>query len=468
MSAEFQTPFHASLLSDSVSPIMCAVTVSKCEDVPPPLRYTQIVPQARPPYRLSTLPTGARVVSTELADRPSITMAIMFKVGSRYESDQEAGISHFLEHMFFKGSARYGGAKEIAEAIGGVGGVLNAATDREMTMYWARVRKTKAKLAMDVLGDMLFAPLLDPAELEKERLVVLEELRMYQDSPQEYVHSLFEQISWPNHPLGRDVGGTEASIRALTRDDLLRYLEEHYLLRNLVVTIAGPVTHDEAIGLIEPYLKPRGNGAAPPSFLPSIGNGQRPGVLLKAKKTEQAHVCLGVHAPSYMDKDRHVIDILNCVLGEGMSSRLFLEVREKLGLAYDVHSYVNKMYDTGVLGVYAGTEPRQAARAVGAIVGQLRRLCDEPVAAAELTKAKEFYKGRLLLQMESTNSVATWYGGQEALTGKIQDVEETVAERDDVTADDVRRIARELFSQALQLAVIGPFRSEAPFLKQIG
>jgi len=428
--------------------------LSKCAEAPAPLRYTQLVPKSPPNYRLDTLATGARVVSTALADRPSITMAIMFKVGSRYESDQEAGISHFLEHMFFKGSARYGGAKQIAEAIEGVGGVLNAATDKELTMYWARVPKTKAKLAIDVLGDMLFQPLLD-------------ELRMYQDSPQEYVHSLFEQISWPNHPLGRDVAGTEASVRALTRDDLLRYLEEHYLLRNLVVTIAGPVTHDEAIGLIEPYLKPRGNGAAPPSFLPSIGNGQRPNVLLKSKKTEQAHVCLGVHAPSYMDKDRHVIDILNCVLGEGMSSRLFLEVREKLGLAYDVHSYVNKMYDTGVLGVYAGTEPRQASRAVGAIVGQLRRLCDEPVEAAELTKAKEFYKGRLLLQMESTNSVATWYGGQEALTGKIQDVDDTVAEIDAVTADDVRRIARELFSQALQLAVIGPFRSEAPFLKQI-
>jgi predicted Zn-dependent peptidase len=425
------------------------------------------VPQSLPPYHLSTLPTGARVVSTELADRPSTTMAIMFKVGSRYESDREAGISHFLEHMFFKGSARYGGAKQIAEAIEGVGGVLNAATDKELTVYWARVPRTKAKLAIDVLGDMLFQPLLDPGELEKERLVVLEELRMYQDSPQEYVHSLFEQITWPNHPLGRDVAGTEASVRGLTRDDMLRYLEEHYLLRNLVVTIAGPVGPDEAIALVEPYLKPRGNGAAPPAFVPSVANGARPTVLLKSKKTEQAHLCLGVHAPSYMDRDRHVIDMLNCVLGEGMSSRLFLEVREKLGLAYDVHSYVNKMYDTGVLGVYAGTEPRQAARAVGAIVGQLRRLCEERVDRAELTKAKEFYKGRLLLQMESTNSVATWYGGQEALTGKIQDVDETVAEIDAVTADDLMRVAKGLFGQALQLAVIGPFRSEAPFLKQI-
>jgi predicted Zn-dependent peptidase len=425
------------------------------------------VPQSLPPYRLATLQTGARVITTELADRPSITMAVMFKVGSRYESDHEAGVSHFLEHMFFKGSARYGTPKEIAEAIEGVGGVLNAATDKELTMYWARVPKTKAHLAVDVLGDMLFAPLLDPKELEKERLVVLEELRMYQDSPQEYVHSLFEQISWPDHPLGREIGGTEASVRSLTRDDLLRYLNEHYLLRNLVVTIAGPVTQDEAIGLIEPYLKPRGNGAAPPGFLPSTPNGLQPHVLLKSKKTEQAHLCLGVHAPSYMDRDRHVIDILNCVLGEGMSSRLFLEVREKLGLAYDVHSYVNKMFDTGVLGVYAGTEPRQAARAVGAIVRQLRRLCEEPVNAAELTKAKEFYKGRLLLQMESTNSVATWYGGQEALTDRIEDVEQTVAEIDAVTADDLVRVARELFSQALQLAVIGPFRSEAPFLKQI-
>lgn len=425
------------------------------------------MPQSPHPYRLATLPTGARVVSTELPDRPSTTMAIMFKVGSRYESDREAGVSHFLEHMFFKGSARYGGAKQIAEAIEGVGGVLNAATDKELTMYWARVPKTKAKLAIDVLGDMLFEPLLNPTELEKERLVVLEELRMYQDSPQEYVHSLFEQISWPNHPLGRDVAGTEASVRALTREDLTRYLDEHYLLRSLIVTIAGPVTHDEAVALIEPYLKIRGNGAAPPKFLPAAPNGSKPSVLLKAKKTEQAHVVLGVHAPSYMERDRHVIDILNCVLGEGMSSRLFLEVRERLGLAYDVHSYVNKMFDTGVLGVYAGTEPRQAARAVGAIVGQLRRLCEEPVDAAELTKAKEFYKGRLLLQMESTNSVATWYGGQEALMGRIQDVDETVAEIDAVTPDDLQGKARQLFGQPIQLAVIGPFRSETPFLKQI-
>src|SRR6202165_5166362 len=204
--------------------------MSKCGDASATLRYTQTVPPSRPPYRLSTLTSGARVVSTELADRPSTTMAIMFKVGSRYESDQEAGISHFLEHMFFKGSAHYGGAKEIAEAIEGVGGVLNAGTDKELTMYWARVPKTKAKLAIDVLGDMLFQPLLDAVELEKERLVVLEELRMYQDSPQEYVHSLFEQISWPNHPLGRDVGGTEEAGRALSRADLSRSLDENDVL----------------------------------------------------------------------------------------------------------------------------------------------------------------------------------------------------------------------------------------------
>jgi predicted Zn-dependent peptidase len=407
------------------------------------------------------------VVSAELPDRPSITLAALFRVGSRYESDAMAGVSHFLEHMFFKGSARYGSAKEIAEAIEGVGGVLNAGTEKELTMYWARVPKNKAKLAVDVLGDMLFAPLLDPVELEKERLVVLEEIRMYQDSPQDHVHSLFEQISWPNHPLGRDVAGTEASVRGLSREDLLGYLDRHYLLRNLVVTVAGPLSHREAIDLISPHLKARGNGAAPPVFLPSTSNGTKPHVLLKSKKTEQAHVCLGVHAPSYMDKDRYIIDILNTVLGEGMSSRLFLEVRERLSLAYDVHSYVNKLYDTGVLGVYAGTEPRQAARAVAAIVSELRRLCEEPVKEAELTKAREFYKGRLLLQMESTSSVATWYGGQEALMGTIQGVEETMAQIDRVTADDLTRVARELFSQSLQLAVIGPFRSEAPFLKQI-
>ncbi len=391
----------------------------------------------------------------------------MFRVGSRYEPDAIAGISHFLEHMFFKGSARYAGAKEIAEAIEGVGGVLNAGTDKELTLYWARVPENKAEIAVDVLGDMLFAPRLDPAELEKERLVVLEELRMYKDAPQEYVHSLFEQITWPNHPLGRDTVGTEASIRRLKRDDLLRYLEDHYLLKNLVVTVAGPITHKAALGLIEPRLKARGNGATVPTFEPPGPNGTQSRVLMKSKKTEQAHLCLGVHAPSYMDKDRITIDILNTVLGEGMSSRLFLEVREKLSLAYDVHSFVNRLYDTGVLGVYAGTEPRQAARAVGAIVGQLKRLGEEPVGATELTKAKEFYKGRLLLQMESTNSVATWYGGQEALMGKIQGVDETTAQVDAVSAADLTRVAQELFRQSIQLAVIGPFRSEAPFLRQI-
>jgi len=168
-----------------------------------------------------------------------------------------------------------------------------------------------------------------------------------------------------------------------------------------------------------------------------------------------------------MDRDRHVIDILNGVLGEGMSSRLFLEVREKLGLAYDVHSYVNRLYDTGVLGVYAGTDPAQAARAVGAIVGEMRRLAKEPVGQAELVKAKEYYKGRLLLQMESTNSVATWYGGQEALMGRIEDLEATTAQIDAVTPEDITRVAKRLFSQSIQLAAIGPFRSEAPFLRQI-
>jgi predicted Zn-dependent peptidase len=190
-------------------------------------------------------------------------------------------------------------------------------------------------------------------------------------------------------------------------------------------------------------------------------------VLIKTKKTEQAHIALGVHAPSYMDKDRHVIDILNGLLGEGMSSRLFLEVREQLGLAYDVHSYVNRLYDTGVLGVYAGTEPAQAVRAVGAIVGVMRRMTREPVGIAELTKAKEFYKGRLLLQMESTNSVATWYGGQETLMGRIEDLEATTAQIDAVTPDDVTRVAKQLFTQNFRLAAIGPFRSEAPFRREI-
>ncbi len=376
-------------------------------------------------------------------------------------------MSHFLEHMFFKGAERYRGAKEISEAIEGVGGVLNAGTDKEATVYWAKVPGEKLELGMDVLCDMVFHPRLEAGELERERSVVLEELRMYHDSPQDHVHSLFEQILWPNHPLGRDTAGTEESIRGLRQNDLREHLAAHYRPSKMVVAIAGKVDHAAARALLLGRLAPNGN-AHGPGFLPLNGAASEPKLLLKYKKTEQAHLCVGVRGISYMDRDRYTIDILNTILGEGMSSRLFLQVREKGGYAYDVHSFTTKHFDTGSLGIYAGTDPRRAAQALGACLREVQRLSEEPVAAYELTKAKEYYKGRLLLGMEATDAVATRFGYSELLMGRVHTLEETIAAVDAVEASDVQRMARRLFlDQPLHAAVLGPFRSELPFRRQL-
>ncbi len=419
------------------------------------------------PYVLETLPHGAKLITAPLRERTSASIAVIFKVGSRYESEQNAGVSHFLEHMFFKGSERYGGAKEISEAIEGVGGILNAGTNKEATVYWAKVPGEKLELGIDVLCDMLFHSKLDLEEVEKERSVVLEELRMYRDSPQDQVHSLFERILWPNHPLGRDTAGTEESIQRLRRDDLTNHLDTHYGVANMVIAIAGRVDHEAARALLVDRLSLRGNGQRA-DFLPSNGAVRQPGLVLKQKKTEQAHVCFGVRCPSYLDAERYTVDILNTILGEGMSSRLFLQVREKRGFAYDVHSFTSKLCDTGALGIYAGTDPKRAAQAMGACIRETRRLCEELVSASELTKAKEYYKGRLLLAMETTDGVANRLGFEEVLMGRIHTLEERIAAVDAIEAEDVRRVARRIFEeQPLQAAVLGPFRSEAAFRRQI-
>jgi predicted Zn-dependent peptidase len=417
-------------------------------------------------HTLEVLDHGVRLITAPLGERNSVSLAAMFRVGSRYEPLELAGASHFIEHMLFKGSEGYPSAKAVAEAIEGVGGLLNAATDKELTMYWAKVSHDKLPLAVDVLCDILQRPLLDPAELDKEREVIIEELRMYQDSPADHVHSVFEQMLWENHPLGVDVAGTEASLRAMTVSRLRAHLESHYLAPGLVLAVAGHVDHDQVIELLAPRI---GWREAPlPRFVPSSPPPAEPRVRIVRRDTEQANIVFGTHCVSYNHPDRFTIDLMNTVLGEGMSSRLFLEVRERQGLCYDVHSWAGKLADTGSAGVYIGTDPGRAPAAVAAVMDELRRICEEPVGDAELTKAREYYKGRLLLHLEGTNSLATWLGGQLLLTDRILEVEDIVAAIETVTAEDVMRIARQTYAeQALQMAVVGPLDEEDPLLERL-
>ena len=416
---------------------------------------------------LHQLPGGARVLTAPMPDRMSASVVLMFGVGSRFEPDRIGGISHFIEHLLFKGTRRRPTAKDIAEAIEGVGGVMNASTDKELTVYWARVPMDRLQLAIDVLCDIVTDSQLAPNDIDRERMVILEEIKMYQDQPQDYVHSIFEQAMWPGHPLGRDIVGTAESVSAVTRDDLSQYIEEHYRRSRLVVGVSGGIDPDRTAELIDQGLG-LADGPAEGAYDAAPTGHSAPEVVLVEKKTEQAHICLGTRALSYMDPDRYALDIVNTVLGEGMSSRLFLEIREQRGLAYDVHSYSSKHRDSGYFAVYMGVDPKKAEEAVAAALEELHRIAEQEVPEAELTKAKEFTKGRLRLGLESTNAMASWLAQQLLLTGSIRTVDEVIAIVDGLTAADLRRVAARVMKAPVQMAVIGPFSSAEPFRKAVG
>ena len=418
-------------------------------------------------FSVDELEGGARLVTAPMPDRASVSLALMFSVGSRYESDRLGGISHFIEHLFFKGTPRRPSAQLIAEAIEGVGGVMNASTDKEVTTYWTKVPDTHLELAADVLFDIVSDSRLTPEDIERERTVILEELKMYQDLPQDHVHSLFEEIMWPGHPLGRDIGGTLASVAELSRADLTAFVSDYYGRSKLVISASGMVDSPGMTKLIAERLaltgSASGNGHAPPPPALTV-----PALRLQRKDTEQAHICIGTRALSYLDEDRYNLDLLNTILGEGMSSRLFLEIREKRGLAYDVHSYTSKHRDCGYFAVYTGVDPSKAEEAVDAIVTELRRVIDSDVPEVELEKARQFTLGRLKLGLESTNAMASWLGQQQLLAGRIRTLDEVVNAIEAVTVDSIRRVARMVLDQPLQMAIIGPFDSDTAFRQAIG
>jgi predicted Zn-dependent peptidase len=402
-----------------------------------------------------------------MPERLSASLVFMFGGGSRLEDERHAGVSHFIEHLFFKGTERRPTSKEIADAIEGVGGFVNASTDKELTAYWTRVPAEHVELGLDVLADIVSNSKLAAADVERERTVILEELRMYQDQPQEFVQNLFDEIMWPDHPLGRDIAGTEQSVARLTRDDILEYASAHYRLPNLVVGAAGAFDDARLLEMVGSRLTlpANPNGLLLPQIpSPLLG----PRVLMRRRKTEQAHICLGVRAMSYVDPNRFALDLLNTVLGEGMSSRLFLNIRERLGLAYDVHSFTQKHRDTGLLGVYLGVDPKNAVAAVNAVIAEMNALCDHELTAEELERAKEFTKGRLRLELESTNGVSFWLAYQQLLLGSIKTIEEEVALVDAITAEEVRRVANEVLRAPIQMAVIGPFAKDAAFRTAVG
>ncbi|HZQ08955.1 MAG TPA: pitrilysin family protein [Anaerolineae bacterium] len=418
-------------------------------------------------YQKFTLENGIRVLVNELPHTRSATITMYMATGARYEAEPIAGISHFIEHMLFKGSTKRATAQEIAVAIEGIGGFFNASTGQELTNYWVKVPYQHFDTGLDVLSDMLCAPLFDANEIEKERHVILEELRQTLDMPEELVFYDLDALMWLPHPLGRDVAGTPESVSAITRADLLAYVAQHYHSANLVVSVAGYLTASEIIPQLNAALSPLLPRAielyAP--FTPSQ-NGAR--WKVHNKKTEQAHVAVATWSYSRHHPDRYAVNVLNTILGDGMSSRLFQEIREVRGLAYSVSSFGTSLQDCGYFGSYAAVEPKNAAETLQAMLREWAKLAAEPVPETELIKAKELIKGNLLLSMEDTHSVAGWVGRQEALREPILTVDDVTAQIDAVTVKDVQRVARDLFrDEWLNLAVVGPFKSESKFVKSL-
>ncbi len=413
-------------------------------------------------YEKTTLDNGLRVLTASMPHTRSVSINFFIGAGSRYEEPEKAGVSHFIEHLAFKGTPRRPTTKDISEAIEGVGGLLNAGTDRELTVYWCKVARPHLDLALDVLVDMLRNSKFEPEEIERERKVIIEELNMSMDSPRSRVGMLIDQVVWPNQALGRDVVGTKETVSMINRPAMLDYLSRQYAPNNAVVSVAGEIDHNEVVARMNDALV-NWTQATPISWYPAEDGQGSPRVQVEQRETEQAHLCLALPGLPYVHPDRYTLDLLDVILGQGMSSRLFLEIRERRGLAYDVHSFVTHYRDAGTLTVYAGVDPKQAGPTVEGILAELNRL-KEGIPEAELTKAKELSKGRLLLRMEDTRSVASWIGAQELLVGRIRSVDDVTAIIDSIAAEDLQRVAAELLTtEKLNLALVGPFESGERF-----
>lgn len=419
-------------------------------------------------YSVDKLECGATLIVAPLPARQSVSVSFALNVGSRFEDDATAGLAHFIEHMVFKGTERFPTSADLSKAVEGVGGVLNALTDREQTVFWTRVPADHLALACTVLGEMMRRPLFEEGEVVKEHAVVIEELRMYADSPQDHVQTLFDEVMWPDHPLGRDVAGSEETVNSFTAQQCRQHLDTFYRPENTVITVAGAVDPDRCRGIVDEVVAGWAS-SSPKADQPS------PAAALTGKplrhdkrKIEQTNIVLGVRGPSYLDEERYAVDILNVILGEGMSSRLFLHIREDLGLAYDVHSFASRLSDTGTVGIGIGCDSGRAVEAVESSLAELRKLGDERVPEDELDKAKFYTIGRMQLQLESTSGLGSFLSQQQLLIGKILTPEDIVERVNAVTVKEVQAAAASLCGREIRAAVVGPIDDPAGFATAIG
>ncbi len=408
-------------------------------------------------FRKSTLSNGIRVVSETLPKSRSLSIGVWVKVGSRHETKNLGGISHFIEHLFFKGTEKRS-ARDIAIEMDSVGGEMNAFTSQEMTTYYVKVLDEHLPKAINLLSDILLHSRFDVEEMEKERRVILEEIKGVEDTPSDYIHELLAGTVWPDNPLGRPILGTKETIGALTRDDIITYIEQYYSPKEIVISVAGNFEHAGLVDLLEasfgalsrPGLRKQETA---PTFMRDV--------QVKEKQLEQAQVCIGCKGLQYTHEDRYGVYALSNVLGSSMSSRLFQEIREQRGLAYSVFSYLMAYRDTGMFAVYAGTDAANTPEVIRLVLKEFTRIKQEGITHAEEERVKNQLKGNLVLSLESSNSHMTRIARQEIYFRKHFSVEDIIKNVEKITREQIQELANRLFvSDNISLAVLGPVRRE--------
>jgi len=418
-------------------------------------------------YTKTALDKGLRVITSTMPHSRSVCLAILVGAGSCYESKEEAGISHFAEHLFFKGTQQRPTSKEISQDIEGVGGIINGSTDKEVTIFWCKVASSHFPIALDVLSDLLLNSRFDNKDIEQERPVIMEEINMNLDIPQQRINTLIDELLWPEQPLGREVTGYKETVPLITRERLLNYVARRYMPNNTVLSIAGNIQHEEAVAQIEPLFDKWATGKLSTGYLTNDKQTEAR-LRIETRDIEQAHLCLAVHGFSRSHPQRFTLDLLNTVLGGGMSSRLFMEIRERKGLAYDIHSYTEHFLHSGSFAIYAGVDPKKLEIAVAAILEEISKI-KQGITPSEIIRAKELAKGRLYLRFEDSQNVALWYGSQEILMQQILDIDDVISIVDAITVDELKEVAEEILTgSGLNLAIVGPVKSEEGLLKLLG
>ena len=406
-------------------------------------------------YEKSTLDNGLRLVTRKMPQRNSAALGIWIGVGGRYEESSNKGIAHLLEHLSFKGSRKYS-LNEIKENIEGVGGSLNAFTSEEFTCYLTRIIAKHLPLALDILADMVLDPLLLKRDLEKEKSVILEEIKMYRDLPQSYVNELLDELLWPEHPLGMNLAGTLESVSSLRQNQVSDFHRRFYHPGNIVVSVSGNIEHKKLLEyLSRKFSKARKKPEA--DFRKVKINQDGPRARFFYKDTEQSHLSMGYHSYKREHPDRHAVGLLHIILGANMSSRLFSELREKKGLAYEVGTHPRYFYDTGAFFIHAGVDNRKVVAAILAILKEIRKLTRDAVSKKEFLRAKEYYTGQLLMSLEDTLDHMLWMGEQESALREIKSAQDILKEINRLKIDDLKRVAGDIFrSNNSGLAIIGP------------